>query len=423
VIAARACLAALALIVVERAAPAFVLSEDPLEEKSLELGLTVRLFSFVFAGPILRPPYNLADANPSGLGLFDLRPGLVWKTPRLKVVVQNQLTGLARSGSSTGILGLGRGVEPLRWLPLQVDLADKEGFRLRENLDWVYLALTLGPVTLTLGRQPITIGRGQIWKPLDLVSAFALTEVDTEYKPGTDALRLDWTIRPRTNLSVFAVAGKWKDELALAGSSFAARVTHTFGRGELGAFAGFIRRDVVLAVDGVVDAGKLDLYAEAAVHLLTAGSLTPPAEPDRGPAAARALLGATIKPSSKLTLTPEVFYNGFGAWRARGYLDVALSDRAAIGEMVSLGQLYAAALAQWKAHPLLDLTGGVILNPVDPSALFTVGLSYSLADNMILAAGAYLPAGRLPSAEGGAVPRSEFGLYPYFAYLELKAAM
>ena len=67
-------LAAFMLVTLEGAGSAFVLREDPLEEKSLELGLMVRTFGFIMAGPILRPPYNTVDANPTGVGLFDLRP-------------------------------------------------------------------------------------------------------------------------------------------------------------------------------------------------------------------------------------------------------------------------------------------------------------------------------------------------------------
>ena len=256
------------------------------------------------------------------------------------------------------------------------------------------------------------------------MSSFALTEVDTEYKPGSDALRMDWTIRTRTNLSLFAVAGKWKDEVALAGSSFAARATHTFGKGELGGLVGFIRRDVVLALDGVIDAGKLDLYGEAAVYLLTAGSLTPPVGPDRPRAAVRAVLGATYKPIDKLTLTPELFYNSFGFWRAQGYVDVALSDRVATGEMYNLGQLYVAAVAQWKVHPLLDSDRrrhrepGRSVRALHHRAELQPGRQHGPGCRR-------LPAGGPPPETDVAppIPRSEFGLYPYFMYLELKAAI
>jgi len=153
-------------------------------------------------------------------------------------------------------------MEPPRWFPLQADITDDEGITLRESVDWAYAAVTLGPVTVTAGRQPITLGRGKLYKPLDLVATFALTEVDTEYKPGADALRIDWNATPRTVLSLFATAGEWNDELALRGSAFALRAKQELAKGEVGMLGGLVRGDGVIGADAVVDAGKFDIYAE-----------------------------------------------------------------------------------------------------------------------------------------------------------------
>jgi len=421
----RSCLVLLLLgALAPRPALGFVLVEDELSEKSVELGLMLRGFSFALTGPVMRPPYNpVSDADPSGVGLTDLRMFFNYGTPRLRLVLHNQLTMQVQSDPHSGI-ALGRGHEPRRWLPLQADLATQGGFALRENLDWAFVELTLGPLTLTAGRQPITFGRGKLWKPLDLISTFSLTEVDTEYKPGTDALRLDWTLRPRTNLTLVAAGGRFDDDL-LRGSSFALRAKQGLSRAEVGLLAGLVRRDVVLGADAVIDAGRFDLYTELALHILTDDSLTP-GEPNTAGTVLRALVGATFKPTTRLTLSPELYFNGFGSWRPREYVRVALSDRVAMGEMYNLGRVYLGGIVQWEAHPLLNLTGGVIANPVDPSGLLSLGLNYSLANNMALVAGGYIPVGRLPDLRTvGPVPepRSEFGLYPYFLYLELKVAM
>ena len=87
-------------------------------------------------------------------------------------------------------------------------------------MDWLYCAVNWGPATFTVGRQPVTFGRGKFCGPSDLVATFALTEVDTEYKPGADALRIDLGLGERTQLGLIAAAGKWDGTLALRGSSF-----------------------------------------------------------------------------------------------------------------------------------------------------------------------------------------------------------
>jgi len=46
--------------------------------------------------------------------------------------------------------------------------------------------------TLTLGRQPIDWGSGRFWQPLNVFGSFAPTDLDTDFKPGIDAARIDW---------------------------------------------------------------------------------------------------------------------------------------------------------------------------------------------------------------------------------------
>ncbi|MGD8909005.1 MAG: hypothetical protein PVI92_06610 [Chromatiales bacterium] len=45
-------------------------------------------------------------------------------------------------------------------------------------------------MTLALGRQPIDWGSGRFWQPLNVFGAFAPTDLDTDYKPGIDAVSL-----------------------------------------------------------------------------------------------------------------------------------------------------------------------------------------------------------------------------------------
>ena len=440
-------------------AQAFVLSEDPLEEKSVELGLLARSFSFLMTGPMLDQPYTKSlltpaghDSDPSSLSIFDMRLSFVYKSPRVKVVLHNQLTGKLQSHAAAGPLAMGRGMEPRRLFPLQADLAEGDTFHLRGAVDWAYVAVTLGPVTITAGRQPISFGRGKMFFPTDLVSTFSITEVDTEFKPGSDGLRVDWTMRPTTLLTVVAAAGKHADqstleqltgaaapdeELSLAGSSFAARLQQTWTPVEVGLLAGLIRNDLVLGLDGVYDVGPFDLYAEVTVTVPRDHSLTPNAVDPQlpaifgltglqtDPAVVRALVGATFKPHGDVTISPELYFNGFGAGDKEQYLYVAISQRVAVGEQSTLGMMYLGGLCIWEAHPLLTLSAVGLFNLRDPSGLVSLGGSYSVASNVELKAGLYLPLGRVPDISKPLlpVPRSEFGMYPHFFFVELKAAM
>lgn len=46
--------------------------------------------------------------------------------------------------------------------------------------------------SFAFGRQPIDWGSGRLWQPLNVFGSFSPTDLDTDYKPGIDAARLDW---------------------------------------------------------------------------------------------------------------------------------------------------------------------------------------------------------------------------------------
>ena len=47
-------------------------------------------------------------------------------------------------------------------------------------------------ITFSFGRQSIDFGSGRFWQPLNVFGSFAPTDLDTDFKPGIDAARLDW---------------------------------------------------------------------------------------------------------------------------------------------------------------------------------------------------------------------------------------
>jgi hypothetical protein len=421
---------------------AIVLAEDPFEETSTELALMLRTFTFVFTSPVLRPPYNLEDADPSAAALADLRLTFAHKSKHWQLVAAGQLTPRAQSHGGVGGPSIGRGVPPPRWLPLRGWIAREDRVQILAGFDWLYLRTTLGPLTITAGRQPVSFGRGQLWHPTDMISMFSLTEVDTEYKPGADALRVDWQIAERSSLLLLAVAGELADDrdaaVSLTGSSFLARFKQGLGKAEFALMAGLVRRDVVIAFDGIVDLGFGDFYGEAVVNVPTAGSLTPNADvrcrfslpglacAEGTPrAVARAVLGLRLKPTTTLTTSVELFYNGFGSVDPADYLAIASSERVAIGEVVALGAFYGGATLLWELHPLVKVSGALLANLTDPSALLFSGVVYNAASNVDLIIGAYLPIGRNPdiSRTPLVVPRGEYGLFPTFFFLELKLAV
>ncbi len=414
-----------ALLLTATRASAFVLSEDPFEERSFEVGGAVRSYNLVLRGGPLTSSFAPPDANPAALSIVALRPKLELKRSDFELVVHDELTSTS-STLPTALVGstlsIGQGAETPLWLPLQWTAVDRSSYQLDDRIDWLYARYTLGDVSLRLGRQPVSIGRGQLWTPEDLLAPFSPLQLNTEYKPGVDAARLDWTIAEHATLLVVGSLGARDPghdfQVKKDGSALVSRFELSLERVRLGAMAGDVRGDAFGAIDLFVDLGHgTDLHGS--------GTLTyvPDAARRRYGRAAfnRAVLGTTTKPTKKLVLTAEAYFNGSGAPKPEDYLAELSSARFAVGEEYNVGRLYAGAAADWEVHPLLHALASAIVNVEDASAIFAPELDYNVAENALLVAGAFLPVGKKPDESGGGYrPRSEFGLYPEIYHLDAK---
>ncbi|MGH9889027.1 MAG: hypothetical protein ACREBE_26075, partial [bacterium] len=360
-------------------ARAEVLSEDALAGTSREAGVVLRSYAFMLGGAVLRPPVALEDISPLGVGVSDLRFYFVETRPSFKLVLHAPVTATISSDAAPGNT-VGQGAPPPRWLPLRAGLADRDRFQWIAEVDWLYLAWLLGPVTVTVGRQPISLGRAKIWRPEDLLAGFSLTEVDTEYKRGVDAVRLDWSIGERSSLRVFASPGETQIDRDVEASrtGSAALVQMVLGRegGELGAILGWVRGDLVAGIDGAADGGSFDVHAEATATLLTDDSLPAPGFAS-GDVRGKAAVGMTLHPSSTLTLGPELLYNGFGTAKIGDRPDLVRSPRIPLGEQITLSVLYTGATGAWKASSMWTIGGLALFNITDQSALFSLSVRTS----------------------------------------------
>ncbi len=394
--------------------------------------MVARSFAFLFGGEVLEPPLAPPDVNPSGSGLFDLRVYGGHKTSDYRLVLHNQFTLRMNSTAEPGVLNLGRGIAPPRLFPLTFT-HQTDTLLVQSDMDWVFGEVRADMLSLTIGRQPVTFGRGTIWHTNDLISTFALTEVDTEYKPGADVVRLDWSLPERRNLTLLVALGEVERldveshetepndlEFDLQGSSALVQFKQAGSVGEVSLLGGFVRYDLVASVDGVWNLDEADVYGELTGTWVTSRSLTTPAVGEGF--AVKALAGAHLRPTNDLTITPEVFYNGFGSTDSDEYLPIALSERVGIGEQVAFGAFYGGLANAWEVGPLTNLAWGMVSNLTDPSALVFGSLNHGLAQDVEGLLVVYAPVGRLPTGSDLHL-RSEYGVYPYFFFFELKATI
>lgn len=421
--------AALVAVLSPLEARAIVVTEDPLEDKSLNIGGTARSFNYLMHGGPLVGPLAPPDANPTTVSILSLRPRLEWQSGEsFRLVLHDQLTMTTSSSpldAGGGPLALGQGRQAPLLFPLQQEISESPRLDLRNRVDWAYVRLKTGDTTLTLGRQPISVGRAVLFTPVDLLAPFSPIQIDTEFKPGVDAIRSDVVLGDNATFTLLGVAGRTDGrnnglEITKDGWAIVPRMELSFDKARFGGMAGYVRNDTVGGVDFFLDAGHgIDVHGEATATVATAASRRA-----HGNAVfARAVVGSSFALSSSLHGTIEAYYNGAGSLSPSTYLTDLAGPRFATGETYNVGVYYGGAAFDWQVHALLHVTGATLVNVTDPSVLVAPLVRYSVAANTQLIAGAFVPLGRglrTDAAAGTVTARSEFGLYPYLYHVDLK---
>lgn len=254
----------------------------------------------------------------------------------------------------------------------------------------------------TLGRQAIGFGRIALFSPLDVIAPFPPDALDTDVRPGVDALRavryfgLGGQVggvavfgdgsENNSYLATFSLNVRGIDLLALAGSL---RERPMAGFGLAGSLGGLGLKGEIAAYDGrdVGDGGG-DRYVSFAI-----GAVETWYRFDNG-----------------LVLLTEYLYNGVGTDEPQDYPLVLTAAPFAEGLSFLLGRHYLLAGPSYEVHPLFKVNGLLIWNLEDDSFLLRPLLDFSLSDNFVLQAFWSFSEGRKPRRIFGLpVPRSEFG--------------
>ncbi len=321
----------------------------------------------------------------------------------LELDVHHAVSAIA---GSAALVGLNTGVvfQPPEAVPLTWTLDDGGSLTMIGRTDRLVLRARLPHVDVAVGRQAISFGHGMFFTPLDLVNPFFPTTIDQEYKPGVDAARVDIypSLTSRVTL-VGAYAGGWD----WPGAVLAGYGQVTVGLTDLGLLLGAIHGDAVAGATVSGGVGPVGLHGDATVTLPHGG----------GDPFVRAVAGAFWRPTGTTTLTGELYLQTLGASSPDGYLALATDDRWVRGELWLLGRGYVGLAVAQEITPLISASLASFVNVEDPSAFVAPSLSWSVAGNAAVGLGAFVGFGRRPD---GLALRSEFGLYPASAFLDVR---
>ena len=227
-----------------------------------------------------------------------------------------------------------------------------------------------------VGRQAIGFGRILLASPLDIIAPFAPDAIDTEIRPGIDAIKVQGYFGPSTEIGGYAVLG---DRLGDS-SGLVSYSTNTGGTDILG-IAGSLRDRPIVGFGVAGDVGGLGLKAEVACY---AGKHVSRPDGDLHHFFAIAALECWYRFGSGLVLTGQYLYNGAGADRPDDYMQALESAPIKEGLSFLLGQHYLLLAPSYEIHPLATLSGLIIVNLQDHSCLLRPALDISLSDNLSL---------------------------------------
>lgn len=251
----------------------------------------------------------------------------------------------------------------------------------------------------TLGRQAIGFGRILLVSPLDVITPFAPDAIDTEIRPGVDALKVQGYFGTAGEIGIVTVFGNNAGD----GSALLTFSWNTHGIDILG-LAGTLRERPMGGVGLAGDWAGIGIKAEMTAY---SGKEVTATDGDLHKFFVIGALEGWYRFANGLIVTGQYLYNGAGTAHSSGYAGALASAPVREGLTFLAGQHYLLVAPSYEIHPLVTLSGLLIWNLKDLSALLRPSVNISLSDNLDLMVFWGFALGRSPRDAFRA--RSEFG--------------
>lgn len=323
----------------------------------------------------------------------------------------------SKGGSYGGVLPP-EGVVPFRMAPLDWQIAESGGgdFLFAHEIDRALIAWKGEGTQATLGRQAIGLGRGVLFSVVDVFAPFSPTEVDREWRPGVDAIRVEQIVADAASAEAIAAFGESWEESAVLG-----RVRGYTGKLDAEFIGGKLGEDVLSGVTVSGAAGEAEIHAEMAVFH------TPEEQSETGLLGNRQLVANAVAGSSctfgigqGVTLLGEYRYSEFSADSIEGIqsrsVDPVRQARSWRGGSMGLGRHVMGVRISCPVGVAWNLSLMGLFSATDGSGLMAPAVSWNSSRRVTVVASGQLPWGEL-SSEGRL--QSEYGATPASLFLQV----
>lgn len=384
-----------------------------LGEMLFACGLRAQILDNVQTTGVVKSTNFYMQASPSnesgGVSMNQFRAGLTFDAAEaisFELCAENRFT-ISRIPLSS--LSSYDGTALDRWADLETDLHDSTHSRDSLFIDRMNVTVENQDSKITLGRQAIGFGRISLISPLDVICPFSPEALDTEIRPGVDAVQAVHYFGLGGQVGATVVFGETN-----LNNSYLATFSTNLGGTDVLAIAGTLQDRPMAGIGLAFDIGGLGLKGEMAVYR---GKQVDNLNGDLHSSFAVGAVEAWYRFENGLELVAQYLYNGAGVRDPRAYSRVAASAFTLEGMNYLAGQHYLVIGPSYELHSLVALECMTVWNLRDRSLFIRPLLNISLGEDMDLQVYWTFKTGRSPINYIGAygtyeVPRSEFGSSP-----------
>ena len=276
-----------------------------------------------------------------------------------------------------------------------------------QNFDRASVTTRLPFADVIVGRQAIAWGSARVVNPTDVIAPFSYSELDTEDRPGVDALRVRIPIGALSEVDVGYVFGR---DFAVDQSAFFARSQFNVAETDVSPLFVRFREQLLVGIDVVRGIENVGAWIEG-TRVFTMG---------RDVAIGdyfRISTGADYSFGGETYGFIEYHFNGAGVRDPEDYLVNLNRSTYRDAAVYLMGAHYFALGATHQFTPLVALSGQFLANVTDPSFFFAPAIEYNIEQDFYLSAGAFIGIGDRPQGE---YFQSEFGGYSNILFLSFR---
>ncbi|MBD3183869.1 hypothetical protein GF312_16410 [Candidatus Poribacteria bacterium] len=296
---------------------------------------------------------------------------------------------------------------------------DYANFGIYQNLDRLSATFRVPFADITVGRQVVAWGNARVVNPTDIISPFTFDSLDTEERPGVDALRLLFPIGFMGELDGGIVFGK---EAEFDKNTLYLRGKYYIFESDISLLIMDFQKNLLLGFNFARSIAEAGFWCESA-YVFSGLFVNEEVYEDYF----RFSIGSDYSFTENTYSFLEYHWNQAGINEPEDYLNQIAKAAYTDGSVYFLGQHYLIPGISYQVTPLINAELRILANLSDFSVLIYPFIEYNIATDIYLSLGGFIGIGKKPDLKSTTfnVPdirlRSEFGGYPdvYFSSFRL----